>query len=474
MKEVIKKNKHLLIFSLFLLFVVLFYLSKALLIQPDRHLPIESDEFFYYVNSYNYYINTTTQAAFTFGGKGAILGGGAAHGFMYSVFHGSIAKLFGWSNLTMIITNYIVVLLSILLLFFQKIKRLTLTNKIFCSLLILSFSFLPIFLQTYMQEVLHLFFAVCCGIFVVRIYEDPTKNKAKTIINFVIFLIVISLFRPSWLFWIVVLIPLSKNKKEFIFWIFISLLFFSLSFVFNKLFVEFTPNFFSSLLVVLEKGSFYAFLHTFFGHALDNIRFYFSFNENPIYNLIKFSYIFIAIYFFSRVISNKSRIDIACLLVIVVNISMLIFFYDAYAWREVRILAPIYYFSCLFITLQTSQVQKYILLIFLCPSFFYASFHNPNDDFQNQYPVKEMEELSSVLESSISDLDINEQNNVVLVNFLLSYKDYEMVSFPIKTKNNIPLRYIIPYYEVEKVKYFFVLDRDKEGKLFFRKRENKK
>ncbi len=473
MKELIKKNKHLIFICFCLFFTIVIYFIKIVSIQPDRHLPMWSDEFLHYVNSYNFYINTTTQAAFTFGGKGAIVGGGSAHGFMYYFFHGSVAKLFGWSNLTMIINNYVLVFLTILVVFVQKIKRFTIINKVFASLLILSFPFLPVFLQTYMQEVINVFFAVCCSVFVAKIYEENNESKVKIIVSFICFLAFISLFRPLWLFWIVVLIPLSKSRKEFAFWIILTTISFSTSFVFIKLFFESVPDWFTNFTILLRTESLHTLVHMFTSHARHNIFQYRSLHSDFIYNLMKFSYVFIIIYFFVRFLLKKNRIDLACFLVLTLNISMLILFYDAYQWREIRSLAPIYYFSCIFIALHTTNIQKYLLLALLLPSFFFVSFNNPFEKLQNKNSVHEVERLRSILQDSLSNLNIDKKTNTILVNYSPSDYSCKEISFPVRTRNNIPIRYIVPYYEVEKAEYFFVLDKDEEEKLFFQKKSKK-
>lgn len=464
------QNINLIIFCFVLLLILSVYILKALAIQPSKHLPVWSDEFGYYANSYGFYLNTTTQSSLTFSGKGAVLGGGAAHGFMYFAFHGSIAKLFGWSNLSMIITNYILVLSSILVIWFQKIEKLNRLNKLYVAILLLGFAFIPIYLQTYMQEILHLFLAICCSLFVLKIYKKDTINKTKIIVSFIVFLILISFFRPLWFFWIIVLVPLARNKKELIVWILVSITGFSLSFIYSKLFFEFTPGFFSDFFAVLKTETLSTSVSIFAHHAMDNIYMYFRLHENPTYNFIKFSYIFILIYFFIRIFTLKNRIDIACFLVVALNIILLIVCYEASLWREVRVLSPVYYFACIFIAFQTTHFQKYILLFFLLPSFFYASFYNPNDNLQNEHTVKEIKELRLILEDSISKLDINENNNIILVNYRPSDRAYETLSFPLQTKNNIPIKYITPYYEVEKGNYYFVLDKNKKGEFFFRKK----
>ncbi len=464
------QNINLIIFCFVLLTILSVYILKVLAIQPANHLPVWADEFGYYANSYGFYLNTTTQSSLTFSGKGAILGGGAAHGFMYFAVHGSIAKLFGWSNLTMIITNYVLVLLSILLVWFQKIEKLNLVNKLFFSILVLGFSFLPIYIQTYMQEILHLFFAVCCSLFVLKIYTTNNTNKRKMIVSFIVFLILISLFRPLWLFWVIVLIPLAKNKKELFFWIVVNGICFLLSFIFSKLFFEFTPSFLSDFISTLKKESILNSISIFAHHAMDNIYMYFRLHEDPTYNFIKFSYVFILVYFFTRIFITKKKIDIACFLVVGLNLALLAALYEASLWREIRVLSPIYYFACIFIALQTTNFQKYILLLFLLPSFFYASFYNPNDDLQNQHIVKEITELRLILEDSISKLDITEQDNIILLNYRPSDRGYETLSFPLQTKNNVPIKYIVPYYKVELGNYYFILDKNQNGEFFFRKK----
>ena len=74
-----------------------------LLLQvSSNYLPVWSDEFFYYTNSFSFFKNNTLQAALTFSGSGSSVLGADAHGFAYPLLNGAIAKIFGWRN-----TNFI-------------------------------------------------------------------------------------------------------------------------------------------------------------------------------------------------------------------------------------------------------------------------------------------------------------------------------------------------------------------------------
>jgi len=125
-------------------------------------MPVWSDEFGYYLNSLSFYLNKTLEASVTISGKGSKLLGAGVHGFMYPLTHGTIALIFGWSNLNMVFTNLSFLLLSAF--YILKLKFLNTSEKYFVLFLIITYPTGSLYAFTYMQETIHNLFAIIVSV----------------------------------------------------------------------------------------------------------------------------------------------------------------------------------------------------------------------------------------------------------------------------------------------------------------------
>ena len=450
-------KKLLTVLLFFPLCFCLYYYVNQITHLSTNHLPVWSDEFMYYMNAYAYHITHKIPAALTFSGNGSEFLQSDAHGFMYSFFHGSIANLFGWHNLNMVYTNMALIILAITA--FTMIKGLTLQNKILGSLFIVAYPFTVLYSFTYMQEILQLFWGVTAGIALYKAYTSvETKAKRNYSLLYTFIIVFAALFRPTWLLWLIGLIPLATTKKSYALY---SLLFVSgvaVCFVYAKYFFEFVPNFFYNTLIELKIHGFGKFIDILYHHFLDNIKLYFSKSE-LVYSILKFSVILLALGFSINLYRQKKSVYLAVALVFYINIFFLLICYDAYSWREIRFLSPLYYFSIVFIVKYFKPYIQIALVSIGFIGFIHINDH-PFINNRDQIMVKDIEKKRALLTQEVNEATIKHEPIICLVDFFPEDYSMDLLSLPVVTSNNTPIKYIVPYYNVKQAKHNLTLQKN--------------
>ncbi len=131
---------------------------------------------------------------------------------MYQVFYGSIAKVFGSNNFYFIIVHLVLILASIGILYSLDASRF---DKILIIICFLSSEVTLSYFFTYFPESLHWFFSVILVFLLTRMNRESDSQKLKT--GYVSLVLLITLFRITFIFWLIGLIPFSKNRKELIY-----------------------------------------------------------------------------------------------------------------------------------------------------------------------------------------------------------------------------------------------------------------
>ncbi len=442
----------------FLITCFVYYVYKILPISPHS-LPVWSDEFMYYINSHAFYETNELAAPLTFSGNGSTLLHSDAHGMMYTLTHGYIAKIFGWQNLNMIYTNLLLIAISAFS--FSLVKNLDLQSKLMAMLFVLTYPFTMLFGLTYMQEIFHVFFGVMAGIALYKSFTSSHRNRYIGI--YIAIISIAALYRPTWLFWFVGLIPLAKSKTQYILF---SLLFFTgigLSFLYAKYYFEFVPNFFNKALTTLNTKGFGVFISLLYDHFIDNINSYKEIHAQFIYNLLKIAILVITAIFTFLLIRKKEKIFLSVVSILYLNILFLLVIYDAFSWREIRFLTPLFYFSIIFIIKYLKPYIKYAITLFLFISFINAQkelFINNRKQIINP---KDLHTENTKLKDVISSFSTT-QPLIGLLDFYPSDNSMDLLALPIKSNSNIPIRYIVPYYKVPHVKHNFIIKKN-NGKL---------
>lgn len=457
MKILIGQHKlqlELLFGFLILLGVGLAYFQLLSNLTTNYH-PVWSDEFDYYINSQSFFENSTLRAALTLSGEGSAVFGAGPHGFAYPLFHDCIAKIFGWSNLNFIITNFILLSASILMVW--SIKSIHTRQKLWISSFILLFPFVPLYLFTYMQEIIHISVAIIVSVLIYLIYSKENNNTIY-IVLFILTIFIAGCFRVLWFFWLIGLIPLAKDKRQGIAYLLLFAFGIIISFVFSKLFAEAVPNKFSSIIAFLKNGELKNVFASVYYNFIKNIMLYFfSIQNGVVYVFMKFT-IFGAVLFFTFLaFRNKSRLNMALALIGIVNFVLLFLIYDAFDWREIRTMSALYYFYALFIIIETKGISRYIQLFFLLVIFM-LNYNTSKRTIteRNFIDVPKMEK-ERMAYSEISQRIPN--GKIVLLDYIPQDYSWDILNLPLKNSNKSAIRYIVQYYNVDKANYDYILAR---------------
>ena len=316
-------------------------------------LPVWDDEYSYFANARSFFENTTLRAAFTYTGEGSRLFHSDVHGFAYPLLNGLIAKVVGFHDINIPLTNLAFIPLAIILIFSQA--DLTSLQKMFIAFCLLSYPVVVLFTFTFMPESVHLFIAVCCAILLKNIY---TTHDRRWIVAFIGVLLLASLFRNLWLFWSVALLPLAKTRKAFLFYVALFLLLSSISFLFVKLFWDPLPSPFSSMTIHVHNGNSMRNL-TMLVHAPWKRQPVLPYLATDLFTIFLFG----AMIF--HFLKTKSRFSLAVILVCIVNIGLLLLLFKVMGWGEVRTMAPLYYLFIVFIAYHKERLPVIVTLIFL-------------------------------------------------------------------------------------------------------------
>ncbi|MBW1297141.1 hypothetical protein [Aquimarina litoralis] len=440
--------------GLIVLYGILYHYTALITLITDSYYPVKSDEFLYFINTESYILNDTLRAALTFTGNGSPVFGTDSHGFGYPLMHGFIGEVFGWGHLNFIYFNFIIVLVAI---FFIAIMRsISLNQKLWITCIILLFPFFPIFSFTYMQEIIHVFIGILMSILLYNIYK-----KNDNIIYISIFIgitIAAGFFRLLWLFWLIGLIPLAKTKPEFVKYGLIFVFGVILSFVFVKLFAEPVSNYFTSVINLLTKGEIIEAISSVVNHFFKNLRLYFFEDDvTIIYTSIKYINFGLVAYFSFDAIKDRNRLSMAIALIGIINFLLLFFLYDAFAWREIRTLSPLFYFHVIFIVLKLNNIGKYVLVTGLCCLFFLTlKTSNRVISERNSVDVQNLNKQKKIYSEIAEKVP---DNSTILLAYLPQDFSLDLLSLPLRNTNNSPIRYIVQYQKVKIGKYDYILSR---------------
>lgn len=421
-------------------------------------LPVWSDEFSYYLNARSFTENTTLRAALTFTGKGAYLFQADAHGFAYPLLHGLIGKLVGFNDLNLPFTNLVFILLALLAIFYQK--NLLLSQKMTIAILLMAYMLVPIYSFTYMQEILNFFIAVCCTLVLYKIYE----SKSVILIYQYIFLIAIAaLFRPLWLFWSIGLLPLAKDKKQVCQFSIIFIFCSALAFIYMKIFFENFPSYFSGVIEIIGKGRILEAAQSLYSQFVLNIGAYFfgEFSKPYLYYSTKIVIFFSVVVMAALCYLRKEKIYFAVAFIGAVNFALLLITYEAWDWREIRSMSPLFFMFSIIIVLKKEKILTISCLIFVVLSFpaVFTSTEKIIFEHQQQSVAFKYKAPYWTPPKQMMTLLDNKPNPLILFGYLPRDYRLDLLLLPLRTPSGKPVRYAINYYgdDLEHQSYDYLL-----------------
>ena len=362
-KDIITNNKikllSALFLMLFLMFAYLVYQSISL-----NYLPIFSDEYGYYLDAKSFWLYDRIDAATTLNERYSLVGNAGFHGFVYSVFYGTFFKLFSLLGGTpsIILVNIFLVLCLFIFLIFSKVS---LEKKLLLSIVFISNFILIVYLPSSMTEIFHYVFAFAVGYLLYLVYE--TREK-KYLYSFIIVIVILSFFRQSWIFALFGLFPLSSSFKDFVKYTVIFLLGLIFVVLDIKLFhAPFPFGFFQHLSVYLQENSFANTVFMVYKYFLTNLdRYFISETYEGVRFVFYFKYLFVALLLYSFYCSYRTREKsiLSGTLIAAIIFFALLSLYDAYGWREVRMLTVPFMILTVILILNKKYFPVFLIILF--------------------------------------------------------------------------------------------------------------
>ncbi len=413
---------------LFLLFVYFVYKSTSL-----EYLPIFSDEYGYYLDAKAFQLCNSLDAATTINEYYSKVGNFSFHGFMYTLFYGTFFKLFSLFGITpsiMIVNMFLV----FSLLVFLVISRIKLEKKFFIGIVFLSNFIFVLFISSSMTEIFHLVFAVIVGYLLYLIYETKEKKYQYILIVLALFL---SLFRLSWIFILFGLFPLSTSIKDYLKYTFILL--FGVVFAImtmQYLYASFPFGFMYDFTLYLHNHSFADIMNMLYQHFASNVVKYFYSEGYLQYRYVFFyKYLIVVLFLYSLYSSFKSREKsiIAGTIIAFVFLLNLFLVYDAYGWREVRVLAAPFMMLTVILVLNKKYLPVLFIILFQLLNMNAVLEHKHENDW-NRDGMHSRIEKNQVLFQSFMEFEkyiapIEKKEILILLNRRVIPTEYSPITY---------------------------------------------
>ncbi len=278
------------------------------------------------------------------------------YGIFYPMFYGGVMKIIGTYSKAFIVTNILLCFLIVIIIIKTKLLEpeerwgllaITVSSPV---LMMYSFYFMPMVLNT--------FFAFILILYLLKLNKGIIdNNQAKlngNIFKYVILVILFSLFRVTFVFWIIGIIPFSTNRKQALRLTLLCLI----SIVFVVVYMKFfnAPSYATHISVIQ-----YLF-------QLDFYHFFMGIVRNVIYNILdgplnfkSVQKVFIIPYYFTLIApfyfvykyyfreKNTLLLSIACICLLSNLIS--IFFYYLNCWVYMRLSLQLFTALCFIVIL---------------------------------------------------------------------------------------------------------------------------
>jgi hypothetical protein len=278
-------------------------------------------------------------------------------------------------------------------------------------------------------------------------YQTP---KSKNPIYFFLgFVFLVGLFRPSWFFWLMLILPLASTRKVLFQYILLCLGGIAFSFLFIKFFAEPVPNYFSYLISLLVKGEWIHAILSFGKHFLENTYYYLTYIEpgyNYTYLLIKYLILFPIIYFTWKAYLQKKPLHIALAGIGWVNLFLLLALYDAFLWREIRTLSPLFYFYSFFLVLELKPSEQFIILLPLLIVFYTSDSIIKSIILERgNIPYHTLTETQRELDF-LREIPTSKDFVRIIIAFDIRDNSLDALCLPVSNYLHQPICYALPYY----------------------------
>ncbi|PZV76685.1 hypothetical protein CLV31_12410 [Algoriphagus aquaeductus] len=412
--------------------VLVFAFFQVWIIKANT--PYYGDEHFYVKNAESFYLHHTLEAAFSYTGNGSKLLGADAHGPAYPLLHGGISKLIGWNIRNIPVIHLVILSISILLFWMKSAGGVR--TKLLQILLLLGCPVTLFYSMTFMPELLHL----AGGIVLFLLMEKHlAKQSSQTYAFLLLWIAMLGLFRSTWFFALIGLMvipcPLQGFKRAIY-----PLAGLGLAFFMQYYFHEQVPNGFSAAGNRLSQGHWITALSELYFNTKRNLYFLLTYTEGWFYTLQKIWLILsllLAAFGFKR--EPMIRFGVVMLLI---QLVFTLVFYKNYDWVDLRMYTPwvIFLNLCLLAKKQRGRevlvginLTSFILILPLVNQLLFFRTHQEVKDV----PKEVLEELGQLSSPALIWVDPQ------------ILQDYALWQLPISQLKGEPIRYILPYYEIQ-------------------------
>jgi hypothetical protein len=368
--------------------------------------------------------------------------GFSGHGFAYTLFDGLVAKLLGFQYTNALVANVMLIAVSLLLI--NKLKGVALHRRLAACLLILVYCVPFLYVASYMTEIIHVLFGVGMSLLLFKAYT--ASNRTQNVWSYVVLVCIAALFRQSWGMWAIGLVPLARDWKGTAVYMFVFMLVMGWSFAVVRLFVAFPFGALEDINTLVTSGNVPGILHLFWSRFTSNAVLYFTATYSPyaFYFWCKYLIVILSLAFTAYGIVRRNRMSLACGLIGCGNVLFLLVFFDAFHWREHRMLAPVFYLFALYIAFSTPALVWVAVLTFLGVVFPGAirqtqSFVAMRKAVALKYAGQpDLVNAFAGLSNLIEDCKLN---TVLAAKAFFRDEDVILLALPVRNRNGYPIRY---------------------------------
>ncbi len=354
-------NKLLII--AFLFFSAIFVINFTSAVGDGKFYPCDQDEAIIFSSAKLFYETGSVKAASMISEDSSKILGTSWYGPFYHLLYGGLAKVFGFhKGLIIIYTNFILLALSLLLFYFCFPEK---NNRLFGIFLLLISPVLMPYFFTFFPQVLSIFFSVILLYLIINVNNkyELNQNYKKEIYLFLGFVLFFSLFKVTYVFWAVGILPFFRTRKEF----FKNAILFFFTFLIVYLYMSYfiAPPYASQMKVLslLKKFKIIALLGAFFSQISYNLSYYFLNTLRDITSLITF---ILAMIMFLSSFKEKNRFIFSGALIIALYYLVLLAFYNPHYYYLTKQTMPIYpLILYLYVNYFKERYALVILVIFI-------------------------------------------------------------------------------------------------------------
>lgn len=281
-----------------------------------------------------------------------------AHGFSYMFIYGTWMSFF--PNLPIYIFHLFLVIFAAILIACGKLTR---RKKWLAILLITTHPIFAYFTFSYMVETIQGVFAVMATLLLIQVYTTTAKFK-WSLWGYILIVLALSLIRATWVFWLIGLLPLATSKRQLVGASLLLLSSVGISFYAFKLtHAPFETGFIPALFKLFTQGDWLEAIRYFFSHLGKNLYQYFRYIYTPYYFIMKYLIVFGGIWLIWQGKRKRDQVLVAGGLIAFTNWLVVMVWYDAFEWRDIRVLASVYGLGMLLLVFRQQFRVAYLCLV---------------------------------------------------------------------------------------------------------------